>query len=422
MKKRIYRRMPVNQFQPSSISLDEVGARLVFAVDVAKVDMVAAIAGDDGRVLNTIAWKAPRENAAVLGILQAFRAAGFLVEVAMEPSGTYGDVLQYHLEKDGFPIFMVSGKRTYDARELYDGVPSLHDAKSAAIIARLHLEGLSKPACAPCPERRQLHAAITIMELHQRRYLQLVGNLESWLARHWPELPALVDLTAASLMALLARIGGPADVAAQRSEAEKLLHGISRGLMDKEKITAILDSAGPSVGVPLMGMERNALMEIAAEAHRALRAFKGAKTELEKLAAPTPAAAMAPVIGRTTAAIVYTDVGDANLYSSAGSFVKAMGMNLKEKSSGTIKGQIKITKRGSSRVRHYLWLAVFRWIQKDPIANAWYERKVKRDGGKSSRAAVVLMRKLAKALYYVGRGAPFESSKLFDVRRLELAA
>jgi len=422
MKKRIYRRMPVNQFQPSSISLDEVGARLVFAVDVAKVDMVAAIAGDDGRVLNTIAWKAPSENAAVLGILQAFRAAGFLVEVAMEPSGTYGDVLQYHLEKDGFPIFMVSGKRTYDARELYDGVPSLHDAKSAAIIARLHLEGLSKPACAPCPERRQLHAAITIMELHQRRYLQLVGNLESWLARHWPELPALVDLTAASLMALLARIGGPADVAAQRSEAEKLLHGISRGLMDKEKITAILDSAGPSVGVPLMGMERNALMEIAAEAHRALRAFKGAKTELEKLAAPTPAAAMAPVIGRTTAAIVYTDVGDANLYSSAGSFVKAMGMNLKEKSSGTIKGQIKITKRGSSRVRHYLWLAVFRWIQKDPIANAWYERKVKRDGGKSSRAAVALMRKLAKALYYVGRGAPFESSKLFDVRRLELAA
>jgi transposase len=163
-------------------------------------------------------------------------------------------------------------------------------------------------------------------------------------------------------------------------------------------------------------------MEIAAEAHRALRAFKGAKTELEKLAAPTPAAAMAPVIGRTTAAIVYTDVGDANLYSSAGSFVKAMGMNLKEKSSGTIKGQIKITKRGSSRVRHYLWLAVFRWIQKDPIANAWYERKVKRDGGKSSRAAVALMRKLAKALYYVGRGAPFESSKLFDVRRLELAA
>ena len=422
MKKRIYRKMPVNQFQPSSLSRDDVGARLVVAVDVAKVDMVAAFAAGDGRVLNTIAWKAPGENAAVLGILRAFRAAGFLVEVAMEPSGTYGDVLQDHLEKDGFPVFMVSGKRTFDARELYDGVPSLHDAKSAAIIARLHVEGLSKPACAPSPVRRQLHAAITIMDLHQRRYLQLVGNLESWLARHWPELPALVDLTAASLMALLARVGGPADVAARRSEAEKLLRGISHGLMAKDKITAILDTASTSLGVPLVGMERDALMAIAAEAHRALRAFKVAKTELEKLSAPTPAAALAPAIGRTTAAVVYTDVGDANSYASAGSFVKAMGLNLKEKSSGTIKGQIKITKRGSSHVRHYLWLAVYRWIQKDPIANAWYERKVKRDGGKSSRAAVALMSKLGKALYHVGRGATFDSSKLFDIRRLEVAA
>jgi Transposase IS116/IS110/IS902 family len=204
MKKRIYRKMPVNQFQPSSFSFADVGARLVVAVDVAKVDMVAAIAGNDGRVLNTIAWKE-------------------------------------------------------------------------------------------------------------------------------------------------------------------------------------------------------------------------ARTELEKLSASTPAAVLAPAIGRTTAAVVYTHVGDAKSYASAGSFVKAVGLNLKEKSSGTIKGQIKITKRGSSRVRHYLWLAVYRWIQKDPIAKAWYERKVKRDGGKSSRAAIALMRKLAKALYHVARGATFDSSKLFDVSRLEVA-
>jgi len=335
-------------------------------VDVAKVDMVAAIAAGDGRVLNTIAWKAPAENAAVLGILRVLRAAGFLVEVAMEPSGTYGDVLQYQLEMDGFPVFMVSGKHTFDARD------------------RLHVEGLSKPACAPCPERRQLHAAITIMDLHQRRYLQLVGNLESWLARHWPELPALVELTAASLMALLARIGGPADVAAHRSAAAKLLHGMSHGLMAEEKIAAVVDGAGTSVGVPLVGLERDALMAIAAEAHRALRAFKVAKTGVEKLSAHTPAVTLAPVIGKTTAAVVYTEVGDARSFSSPGSFLKAMGMNFKEKSSGTIKGQLKLTKRGSSRVRHYLWLAVFRWIQKDPIANAWYQRKKERDGGKSS--------------------------------------
>jgi len=42
------------------------------------------------------------------------------------------------------------------------------------------------------PERRQLKAALAIMDLHQERYLQFVHRLESWLARHWPELPTLI--------------------------------------------------------------------------------------------------------------------------------------------------------------------------------------------------------------------------------------
>lgn len=128
-----------------------------------------------------------------------------------------------------------------------------------------------------------------------------------------------------------------------------------------------------------------------------------------------------PAVGHTTAAAVYAEVGDAKSYSCTRAFLKAMGLNLKEKSSGTVKGQLKITKRGPSRVRQYLWLAAFRWIQTDPVANAWYQHKKQRHGGRASRAAVVLMRKLAKALYHVGRGASFDSTKLFDDRRLQLS-
>ena len=124
MKKRIYRRMPVNDFHPGSISPADLGGRLIFAIDVAKVDMVAAIATPEGRVLQTISWKAPEENLRVLEVLRSFRSAGISVEPVMEPSGTYGDVLRHQLEQDGFPLFMVSGKRTFDAREIFDGVPS----------------------------------------------------------------------------------------------------------------------------------------------------------------------------------------------------------------------------------------------------------------------------------------------------------
>jgi transposase len=422
MKKRIYRRMPVNDFQPETVSHAELGGKLVLAIDVAKVDMVAAVAAADGRVLHTICWKAPDQNPVVLNLLRGFRAAGVPVEAVMEPSGTYGDVLRYQLEKDAFPVFMVSGKRTHDAQEIFDGVPSLHDAKAAAIIARLHADGLSTRLRDEDPERRQLRAALAIMDLHQERYLQLVHRLESWLARHWPELPTLLELTSSSLMALLARIGGPADVAAAPDKAQKLLLGISHRLLPDEKVAAIIASAKRSVGVPLVGLERDALMAIAADAYRAHRAFTSAKTQVDTLAAATPAAALAPAVGHTTAAGVYAEVGDPRSFSCTRAFLKAMGLNLKEKSSGTIQGQLKITKRGPSRVRQYLWLAAFRWIQTDPIANAWYQRKKQRDGGRASRAAVALMRKLAKALFHVGRGATFDSTKLFDVRRLQLSA
>jgi hypothetical protein len=258
------------------------------------------------------------------------------------------------------------------------------------------------------------------MDLHQERYLQLVHRLESWLARHWPELPTLLDLTSSSLMALLARVGGPADVAAAPEQATKLLLGISHRLIADDDVAAIIASAKTSVGVPMVGLERDALMAIADDAYRAHRAFTTAKTKVDQLAATTPAATLAPVIGHTTAAAVFAEVGDARSFPCARAFLKAMGLNLKEKSSGTVHGQIKITKRGPSRVRQLLWLAIFRWIQKDPIANAWYQRKKQRDGGRASRAAVALMRKLAKGLYHVGRGGTFDSSKLFDTRRLQV--
>ena len=420
MKKRIYRRMPVNDFQPQSISPDDLGGKMVFAIDLAKVDMVAGLASANGHVLHTISWKAPEQNPTVLSILRSFRSAGITVEAVMEPSGTYGDVLRHQLEQDGFPIFMVSGKRTHDAKEIFDGVPSLHDAKAAAIIARLHADGLSTRQSDEVPERRQLKAALAIMDLHQERYLQLVHRLESWLARHWPELPTLLDLTSASLMALLARIGGPVDVAAHPDKASRLLRGIGHGLVADEDIAAVIASANTSVGVPMVGLERDALMAIADDAYLSHRAFTTAKTKVDKLAATTPAAMLAPVIGHTTAAALFAEVGDARAFSCTRAFLKAMGLNLKEKSSGTVHGQIKITKRGPSRVRQLLWLASFRWIQKDPIANAWYQRKKQRDGGRASRAAVALMRKLAKGLYHVGRGGTFDSSKLFDTRRLQV--
>ena len=80
---------------------------------------------------------------------------------------------------------------------------------------------------------------------------------------------------------------------------------------------------------------------------------------------------------------------------------------------------LQITKRGSGPARQYLFMATLRLLQKDEVVKAWYEKKVRRDGGIKLKAIVAIMRKLARALWYVARGDRFDSTKMFDVRRLK---
>jgi transposase len=422
MKKRTYRTIAIEELKVDALVLAANGGRIVFAIDVAKVAMVAAFVAEGGHVLATVRWTNPGENGQVLAALTTLRERGIAVEVAMEPSAAYGDVLRHLLHESGFPVFRVSGKRTHDAAEVYDGVPSLHDAKSAAIIAKLHTDGASAPWPPVADERRRLQAAIATMVLHQDHHLRLIHQAESWLARHWPELTTVIELTSATLLALLARIGGPREVAADVAAASKLLHGMSHGLLSAGKIGQVVECARTSAGVPMIDEELSALQVLAGEAHRALREYKKAKRRVEELGQIGAASNISQVTGKATAAVLVSDVGDPRGFSSCGAYLKAYGLNLKEKSSGSFKGRLMITKRGPSRARQFLWLAACRLLQSDRVTRAWYDQKVKRDGGKKARAVVGVMRKLAKALFHVARGAPLDTTKLFDVSRLELAA
>jgi len=65
------------------------------------------------------------------------------VTVAMESSGTYGDAFRQALDDAGLPVDRVSAKAVKDDSEGFDGVPSNHDGKDAAIIGTLCVNGRS---------------------------------------------------------------------------------------------------------------------------------------------------------------------------------------------------------------------------------------------------------------------------------------
>lgn len=144
MAKGKYRAVSVKKIRATDLIKGIRGKRVVVAIDVAMEWMYAAIASPDRTIHAIIKWSHPHETRAFLKFVNELNQHAE-INAAMEPSGTYGDALRYRLLKAGIRVWRVSPKRTHDAAEVYDGVPSLHDAKSAAIIAKLYFDGLSEP-------------------------------------------------------------------------------------------------------------------------------------------------------------------------------------------------------------------------------------------------------------------------------------
>lgn len=421
-KKRKYRSIPVNDKRVPALVESLSGARVIVGIDIAKTRQFAALTTGDGQVHGILRWEHPKESPRFIELLKEIEASGAKIETAMEPSSTYGDAIRSAILDEGLPVFRVNPKRSHDAAEVYDGVPSLHDAKSAAIVAKLHLDGGSEIWPLTSERDRGLRAALRVLQIYQKQFQQNRNRLESLLARHWPELPRVLDLGSVTLLTLVIEFGSAQAVAADPKAAGELMRRTGGMWLKAEKITAVLQEAPHVFGVPPTDEEVCAIREIASEARRCQLAMNKAKKKVEILTDEEgPAREMREVVGKTTAAVLVAAAGDPKDYGSSAAYQKSLGLNLKEKSSGNFQGALHISKRGSGVARHFLYLAALRLLKNDRVVRAWYSKKVGRQGGTlKNKAVIAIMRKLARALWHVARGAPFDSSKLFDVARLRL--
>jgi len=419
MKKRTYRAQPFKQIDLKKFTERTRGKDIAVGVDVAKEKLFAALMDEERNCLAIVTFVQPLELRDFVSWLGALEAKS--VAVVLEASGTYGDSLRHALRESGLDVFQVGAKRVHDSAEVYDGTPSMHDAKAAAVIAWMHVTGLSKPWQWSSDAKRSQRATLATMELYADAYGRNIGRLEGIVARHWPELTKLFTLGSASLNALLQYFPGPEAVAKAPEEATCTMR--KAGLNHKTgKLDEMVASALSSVGVPMLDEERKYLSALCAELEHLRKAKKEAQQHIEAQMEEEKAAKhLTKATGKVTTAVLLAYVDDPANYDSAASYVKALGLNLRERSSGTKVGQLAITKRGHGKPRQYLYLAVWRLIRLDPYFKAWYLRKVERGGMHArQKALVALMRKLATGLWHCAKhDVEFNSRKLFDLRRLQ---
>ena len=149
---------------------------MVFAVDVAKTTPFALLGDKHNRCAKIIRWEHPQETDLMLTRLE-----------------------ELECRERGFDIHQASAKRVHDAKEVYDGVPSMHDAKSATVIARFYWDGLTTPWQELNPQQRELNALAREYDIHQSQYLRNLNRLEAYLGRHWPGVSTIIVFDSVTL-------------------------------------------------------------------------------------------------------------------------------------------------------------------------------------------------------------------------------
>lgn len=419
-RKRTYTAQPVDRVRVSDL-LPLLVAGCIVAIDVAKAKFMVGLATWTGEVVQLIRFEHPTQTRLFMTVVEELQRCVPRVRVAMEPTGTYGDALRYQIHKLGIEIHMVSPKKTHDAMEVFDGVPSMHDAKSAALIAKVAAMGLSREWQPTSEGTRTLRALVDTRGHVFNGLERCLGQLESLLARHWPEVRRWLDpRSQRSATSLLENFPSPQHVTRDPEGARELLRKASRGTLSSQAIDGVIADAATSLGVPPVEQESKLIAMLASEVRAATARLDELDDEIAAVGKDDEVFVnLAPLTGRFTAAVLITRCNPKDS-GNAKKLEKACGLNLKERSSGEHKGMLSISKRGPAHVRQVLYLFALRIIASQPIARAWYEARRAYSKDSKMSAVVALMRKLTRALFHVARGKPFDATKLFDVRRLKI--
>lgn len=411
MKKHTYRAQKVNNMNWQQVKEQMTGEPLVLAVDVAKVQQYALLTTQEHAQSWLMQWSHLEHTQYLIEQLKALEVP---ITVVMESTSTYGDSLRYKCRQAGFTIYQANAKKVHDAREIYDGVPSLHDAKAAWLIAKLHKDGATKLWCEPTEEERRMNALRLEYELHQDQHLRNQNRLEAYLSRHWPEVLTLMPLDSVTLEQLIKTYGCPQEITAQSEQVASNMWEWGKSKLSTDKIANVIASAKNTLGEPCIEAERQFLMALASELQHSREQKRAAKQALEALVENDEALReMGRTIGKVTTAVLISLHLDPRRFETPKSYQKALGVNLTEKSSGQINGRLRLSKRGSAIARKFLYLAALRLLVNDPMVSKWYEAK--KDERVKLKTVVALMRKLPLALWHIARGERFDAGKLLKV-------
>lgn len=356
--------------------------------------------------------------AALQTTLTALTVPPAAIHIGLEATGPDWETLDYFLQPLGYTVVVLHPGQTH----LYSqqrGLRAKTDRVDALTIARLLLSDDVRPVYVPSEqivtyrELTRLHAALTTQIAHYK--VQLHDALQVL----FPEFTQIfADPSGVTALALLTVYPSAAAIrAAGVSGVLTELRRPKHPRYGRATAEALVRLAERSVASGVARAAREVGLRIAAEQVQHTQApLATVEAELASVLRDDPGAgslSTVPEFGAGTVAVLRAELGDVTRFAQGDQAVAYVGLDIRVRQSGKWKGQAKLSKRGSGRVRQLLYMAAVRSLREPRSAFAAYYRAQVAAGRASMSALMAVMRKMLLVAYRLLKsGGSYEPARV----------
>jgi len=351
--------------------------------------------------------------------------------VGLEPTGHYWFNLANWLLERQIPVVLVNPVATHRTKENRDNSPSKNDPKDALVIADLVNDGNYTEYQPQAQEFERLKALMSHREFLVDRSVSVQNRITRWIDLYFPEFRKVFEKwTDPRPIATLKAFPLPSDLKG-RSVEEVVQgwydNGMQRagGVKGRAKAAMLLRVAASSIGDTRTPEEaREQIADLTEDYERIQKKLKEFEQRIRALLRDIPLAQQLrtiPGLGPIIIAALLGCAGDLRLYKHGRQFLRRAGLNLAERKSGKYQGQIKISKRGDSMLRKYLYMGMLPLIKHNAEFRQLHEKHLQR-GMKNNASIMKCIGKLARIIIgMVQRGETYRPERMMQPS-LSLAA
>ncbi|OBZ15812.1 IS110 family transposase [Bacillus sp. FJAT-26390] len=400
---------------------------MVVGIDIAQQTHVARAVNFRGIVVgNPQSFSNDEEGFQILlRWIQSLQTAHALTTaiVGMEPTGHYWLNLSNWLSDHQFEVVLVNPHLVKKNKENRDNTPSKSDKKDALVIADMVKNGYYS-FIRNAPEAfEELRVFLSNRDSVVTRLVSAKNQIHRWVDVVFPELRQVFkNLMCRGSLATLRLFPTPEELRKLTpQEVVRCWKSIMQRQPGEKKAQTLVALASHSVGSKqATHAYKLHLIQLLAEYDLACEQLQVVEVEIIAVLGRIPfAKCMLAIKGISAISLagILGEAGDLSGFAHGNALLRHAGLNLAEASSGKWTGQMKISKRGRSRLRRFIFLMTMSLVANNPEFKAMHAYNVQVKKMKKIRSIMKLCGKLARILVGMARrGEAYNPPKTLPIQ------